>query len=108
MVCLSRLFWAGLPDHPTVKGRDWYCKLLNSIPKGSDRQAQMVASHCQGMGVGESPWRFGEGAEMETWPPDPASLAAGPPSLLPEGAAGVLEGSGAGGTRAGSCEDRTG
>lgn len=45
---------------------------------------------------------------METWQPDPASLAAGPPSLLLDGAAGVLEGSGTGGNRTDSCQDGTG
>lgn len=32
-------FWAGLPSHPSLKGRDRYCKLLNSVPKGNERQA---------------------------------------------------------------------
>lgn len=45
---------------------------------------------------------------METWQPNPASLAAGPPSVLLDGAARVLEGSGAGGNRTDSCQDRTG
>ena len=58
--------------------------------------------------MGEPPWRVGKGAEMETWQPDPASLAAGPPSLLLDGAAGVLEGLGAGGNQTGSCKDGTG
>ena len=68
----------------------------------------MVVSHGQGMGVGEIPGRSGEGAEMETWQPDPASLAAGPPSLLLDGAARVLEGSRTGGNWTDSCQDGTG
>lgn len=45
---------------------------------------------------------------METWQPEPASLAAGPCSLLLDGGVRVLEGSGQVGIRTGSCKDRTG
>lgn len=84
------------------------CRLLNSDLKGNHRQAQMAGSHCQGVGVGESPWRFGEGAEMETWQPDLASLAAGPRLLLLDGSARGLEDLGQVGIRTGSYKDRAG
>ena len=54
------------------------------------------------MGVGQPPWSFGEGAEMETWQPGPASLAAGPHSLLLESSARGLGGLGQVGMGTGS------
>ena len=66
----------------------------------------MLASHCQRVGGKASLWTLEGEAEMETWRPDPASLAAGPSLLLLDGGARVLEGWGAGGDQ--GCKDRTG
>lgn len=67
----------------------------------------MAGSHCQGVGVGVSVETW-EGAKMETWQPEPASLAAGPRPLLLDGGARGLQGSEHVGIRTDNCKVRTG
>lgn len=63
--CFPSYFGLGCPA--SHKGRDDYGKLLNSIPKGRDRQAETQHPTAKGWGWGAPPWRFREGAEMEKW-----------------------------------------
>lgn len=93
----------GQAAQPSHKGREQHCELLHSVRKGSHKQAQMVASHCQRVGARSL---RGDLEEIETWRPDPASLAAGPCSLLLDGSACLLEAWGQVGIRTGSCKDR--
>lgn len=78
------------------------------LSEGWPQAGSDSGSHCQGVGAGRPAWSFGEGAEMETWQPGPASLAAGPHSRLLESGARGLGGLGQVGMGTGGGRDGTG
>lgn len=100
--CLSQLFWARLPSHPT-RAESSTANSCILLGRGATSRLRWWRPTAKGWGRGSL---RGDLEEMETWRPDPATLAAGPCSLLLDGSACLLEAWGQVGIRTGSCKDR--